>query len=696
MITLAIVSPTKVYAEASVNQGIEKILVTASRTAKANTDLALSSASVEEDIVLQDNSQHLSESLETISGVLINQLSGGQGHNAAIRMPINYGGYTLYLQDNIPLQSAAFYNHNALWWASSTSSLSKLEVIKGAGTSLYGSGAVAATVNVLSAPVSADKNEVSATFAENNYQKYSGSLTQYFSENNGVRVSGGYLKNDGWRDNSAIEKSEFNMLHEIALSDGHSFKTSVIASTLEQQMSSSLNDEAFAQDPTQSGLPPEVEAINPKRKTDYLRISTEYQYQYDSVFLSVIPYYRYRSNNYTATWQPNMPSIESNVNTIGALALFNLLHHEDYETTFGIDIERSEGDAFSFQPTTRTTTGWGAATYPQGHIFYKDSTQFTGISPYVQHLGSLSDNLSYSLGLRFDHNKYEFDNHLPVYDDDGFGNRSIENRRDSYSHLSPKASLNYKLNDETSLYLRFANAIRIPTASELYHLKTKETSAQLSELKEETSDTFELGYKANFNKLSIEAAYYVMNVEDAIVTAYDDFGSSYRVNAAKVDHTGIELGVQYQMSETLSIAFAASRSRHTFDHYIQDAGRVDYRTQLSKEVDLSGNHLPMAPEYVANLRVNYRDLWVEGLRWIFELKSIGDYWMNAENSRKYSGYTIGNIKANYDISENLRVHFRIANVTDKKYALQSEIRYGSTRIQAGAPSTVYVGLSYQF
>jgi len=696
LITMAILSPTYSYAEANTAQGIEKILVTASRTAKANTDLALSSSSVEEDVIVQDNSQHLSESLETISGVLVNQLSGGQGHNAAIRMPINYGGYTLYLQDNIPLQSAAFYNHNALWWASSNSSLSRLEVIKGAGTSLYGSGAVAATVNVISAPVSANKNELTATLSENNYQKYNASFTNQFNDNNGVRISGAYLKNDGWRDHSAIEKSEVNVLHEVDLKGSHSLKTSIVASTLEQQMLSSLNDEQFAEDPTQSGLPAEVEAIDPKRKTDYLRVSSEYQYQYDALYLSVIPYYRYRSNNYTATWQPNMPSVESNVNTIGALALVNFLHHSDYETTFGIDLERSEGDAYSYQPTTRTTTGWGAATYPEGHVFYNDKTLFTGISPYIQHIGSLTSALNYSVGLRFDHNKYEFDNNLPVYDDDGFGNRSIENRSDSYSHLSPKASVNYKLNEQSSVYFRFANAIRIPTASELYHLKTKETSAQLSELKEETSDTYEVGYKANFDKLSIEAAYYLMNVDDAIVTAYDDFGASYRVNAAKVDHSGVELGVQYQASDIISFAFAFSRSRHKFDHYIQDEGRVDYRTKLSREVDLSGNHLQMAPEYVANFRVNYNDVLVDNLRWIFELKSIGDYWMDAENSRKYSGYSIVNIKASLAISDKLKAHLRVANATDKKYALQSEIRYGSTRIQAGAPRTIYAGLSYQF
>ena len=114
----------------------ERITVTANRKENLDTDLAMSVDSVNADELALDNGQHLAESLNSLSGVLINQLQGSQGHNAAIRMPINYGGYYLYLQDNIPLQSPAFFNHNALWWSSFNSNVARLEVLKGAGTAL--------------------------------------------------------------------------------------------------------------------------------------------------------------------------------------------------------------------------------------------------------------------------------------------------------------------------------------------------------------------------------------------------------------------------------------------------------------------------------------------------------------------------------------------------------------------------------
>ncbi|MCF2859975.1 TonB-dependent receptor [Pseudoalteromonas sp. SMS1] len=691
LITIALLQADLANAQHDGTDTIEQIIVTASRSAKANTDLALSVGSVSKEVIRNDNAQHVSESLETIPGVLLNQLSGGQGHNAAIRMPINYGGYTLYLQDNVPLQSAAFYNHNALWWASTNSSTSRLEVIKGAGTSLYGSGAVAATVNVLSAPVENSVNEFATTFGEHGYNRFNGALTHHWSEQNGVRVSAAYLDNDGWREHSSVKKSEFNVLHEFAIDNKHSLKTSLIASQLDQQMLDALEGDEFEADPTQSGLSQNVLNIDPRRDTNYLRLSAEYQYDDAEFYASVIPYLRYRSNDYIATWQPNMPNVESTVRTLGLLVLSNFQHHSNFETTVGIDIERSEGEAYSYQPTTTTPPGKTPITYPEGHIFYHDTTRYTGISPYIQHIGHINEQLSYAIGARYDHNQYDFDNHRPVYDDDGFNNRSIPSRSDTFKHLSPKASLNYKLQDNASMYIRYASAIRLPTTSEMYHLKTKETSAQLSALREETSDTYEIGYKANIDNLSIEAAYYIMDVNDAIVTAYDDLMSSYRTNAGEVRHQGFEFGAHYTLDASWSVAFAYSQSKHEFGHYIQDQNRQD-----RDEKDFTGKSLQMAPEYVANVRLNHTSQRFDGLQVTAELKSIGDYWMDAANTEKYDGYTIANIKVNYQLSDALKLHARIANLTDKKYALQAEKRYGRERIQPGAPQTAYLGLSYTF
>ena len=673
---------------------VERMTVTATRRESLDTDLAMSVKGVGKEELALDNGQHVAESLNSISGVLIDQLSGGQGHKAAIRMPMNTGGYYLYLQDNIPLQSAAFFNHNALWWSSFNSNVARMEVLKGAGTALYGSGAVAATVNILSADVAeSPQTSVDLMLGEDEYTKVQASHSNKLSDTQGFRVSGSYLKNDGWRDHTASERGEITLRHELDLGDNERLVTSFVASDLEQEMAGSLSATQLKYDRTNAGLDDEdkVETpildSDPLRKTQYMRLSTQWDKVDGNNFYSLISYYRYRTNDYTATWNQNMPRIESKVQTLGLLALANFEHNNDSETTIGIDIELTEGDLLSYQPLDFTTTGWGADTFVEGEKFYDDTTQFISISPYIQHKRRLTENLDLTLGARYDYAQYDFDNHLGVYGDIGHGFISLKNRSDDFNHFSPKASLNYHLTEDSSVYIRYANSFRLPTAGSIYHLTTKD-SGDAKAVDPETSDTYELGYKANWKTVSFDTAIYYMDVDDGIVHAYNqDTGYRYLTNAARVIHKGIEASISWQINEQFNISTAYSQSKHEFDEY----------------EDLGGNEMSAAPEYIANVRVRYMPSFLQGFTAMLEVQSIGEYWLDDKNSqdadgndRIEDGYTIGNFKARYQVSEQLSFNARILNITDEEYAQEASYRYSKTTYSPGAPRTAYVGLSYQW
>ena len=668
--------------------GFERITVTASRQESLDTDLAMSVKGVGEEELALDNGQHVAESLNSISGVLIDQLSGGQGHKAAIRMPMNTGGYYLYLQDNIPLQSAAFFNHNALWWSSFNSNVARMEVLKGAGTALYGSGAVAATVNILSADIAESaQTSVDLMLGEDEYTKVQASHSNKLSDTQGFRIAGSYLKNAGWRDHTGSERAEITLRHELDLGDNERLVTSFVASDLEQEMAASLEEPAYSNDKTNSGLSETVLASDPLRKTQYMRLSTQWDKVDGNNFYSLIPYYRYRTNDYTATWNSNMPKVEQEVQTLGLLALANFEHNSDSETTVGMDIELTEGNMLSYQPLDFTTTGWGADTYIKGEKFYDDTTQYISISPYIQHKRSLTENLDLTLGARYDYAKYDFDNHLGVYGEIGHGKISVENRTDNFNHFSPKASLNYHLSENSSVYLRYANSFRLPTASSIYHLTTKDDGNPKA-VDPETSDTYELGYKANWETVSFDTAIYYMDVDDGIVHAYNE-NTGYRelTNATRVIHKGIEASISWQVNEQLNISTAYSQSKHEFDEY----------------EGFAGNEMAAAPDYIVNVRVRYMPSFLQGFTAMLEVQSIGEYWLDDANTqddegndRIEDGYTIGNLKARYQVSKQLAFHARVLNITDEEYVQEASYRYRKTTYSPGAPRTAYVGLSYQW
>jgi len=666
---------------------LERITVTANRKENVDTDLAMSVQSINKEELSLDNGQHVAESLNSISGVLIDQLSGGQGHKTSIRMPINTSGYYLYLQDNIPLQSPAFFNHNALWWSSFNTNVERVEVLKGAGTALYGSGAVAATINILSENIAEQPStSLGGTLGEYDYGKVQMSHSEKTSKEQGYRISSSYLTNNGWRDHTGSERFEVNFRHEYELSANERLVTLFVASDLEQEMAGRLTEDLYENDKTNSGLSDEVLASDPLRKSKYARLSTQWDKFSGDNYYSLIPYVRYRSNDYTATWNPNMPKVESKVKTIGLLGLANFEHGIDTETTVGMDIELSEGDQLSSQPLDYTTTGWNADTYVKGERFYDDTVKYTSVAPYFQHKRQLADNLILTVGARYDHANYDFNNHLGVYGDIGHGKLSLHDRSDNFNHFSPKASLNYHLTDHSSTYLRYANSFRIPTAGSLYHLSTK-YSEDLKSLKPEVSDTYELGYKANIDTITLDAAIYYMDVSDGIVSKYDDNDQRYLTNASRVIHKGFEVATHWQMSNEFNLSVAYSKSKHEFD----------------EDDNYSGNEMKMAPDYIANVRLRYTPAALIGFSSMLEMQSIGKYWMDDANSqdaegndRIYGGYTILNLKVRYKVNAKLSFNARILNLTDKAYAQEAEYRYRKVSLSPGSPRTLYVGLNYQW
>ncbi len=670
---------------------IERMIVTATRKESLDTDLAMSVHGINKAELEMDNGQHLAESLNSISGVLIDQLSGGQGHKTAIRMPMNTSGYYLFLQDNVPLQSAAFFNHNALWWSSFNSNVGRMEVLKGAGTALYGSGAVAATVNILTEPVAEQvETSIDAMLGEDDYGKIQISHSNNLSKQQGIRISASYMTNDGWRDHTASERAEINLRHEYEISSNESLITSFVASDLEQEMAAGLNDEQIENDRTNSGLSDDVLASDPLRKTQYFRLSTQWEQVNADSYYSLIPYLRHRTNDYTATWNKNMPKVESQVMTFGLLGLVNFEHNSDSETTLGFDLELSEGEQLSYQPIDfETEPNWKGEIdfFTQGEKFYDDTTVYTSISPYLQHKRNLTNNLDLTVGFRYDYAKYDFDNHLGVFGDIGHGKISIADRDDDFSHFSPKASLNYHLSENTSTYLRYANSFRLPTAGSLYHLTTKDSDVA-EPVDPETSDTYEIGYKGNFESITFDAAIYFMDVDDGIVHAYNNQGQRYLTNAARVLHKGIELSTFWLISEEVNLSVAYSKSRHEFD----------------EDDQYSGNEMKMAPDYIANVRLRYSPNFLAGFSSQLELQSIGEYWMDDANStdadtgldRTYDGYSVVNLKARYQVTPQLSFNARILNLADKVYAQEAEYRYGRNSWAPGAPRTAYIGMSYQW
>ena len=127
---------TYLFAQDSIVE-LSQISVTQTKQEEQNLTLASSISKKDKNEVDLDQASTQKELLNSLSGVRVERTSSGVGHTTAIRMPNTTSNYYLFLQDGIPIQSSGFFNHNALAFTSFETA-SSVEVLKGAGSALYG------------------------------------------------------------------------------------------------------------------------------------------------------------------------------------------------------------------------------------------------------------------------------------------------------------------------------------------------------------------------------------------------------------------------------------------------------------------------------------------------------------------------------------------------------------------------------
>ncbi len=664
-------------ADQAEQENIETIVVTATREQQNNQDVAASIGVKSAEEIALDAAAWQKELLNSIAGVRISQTGSSLGHMTSIRMPLNTGPYYLFLQDGVPVQSSGFFNHNGLAYTN-YSSAGSAEVLKGAGTALYGSDAIAATINILSKDTAmSDGVTAKASAGSAGFIKL-GVAAGHQYENSAIGVEASHASSDGWREHSATRRDEVNLTHELEIDDRNHLKTILSANHSDAEMAGSIigldeleeNPESVGD--IQSALDSGLEI---KRKFDFSRLSSEWTHQSsDDLKFSSIVYLRQTRNRYTATWQRNLPHNDSQQDSFG-LMLKSTLSGDVTQWIFGADLESTDSSLVYTQLFDYVPSGYGSSV-PAGEIYNYD-VRYTALAPYVRAETALTKQLRLSAGLRYDHNAFDYTNNLQ---DGQYASSSYSRVGDevdpSFHHVSPKLGLAYRFDEHQNAYLRYANGFRIPQASRLYSRATNNADFSLDP---ETTDTLEIGYKFATASRQAEIALYHMTIADSIVRRENSDGDRYYVNGGETLHRGLEASVHQVFNPQFSARLAYSYSIHEF---VDDAVYGD-------------NEQAGAPKSTSNLRLFYKPAAVPGLTTMLEMENVGEYWLDDQNSRSYDGYRLYHLKGLYSVNKRLSFHAKITNLSDEIYAEQASYSYGKEKYTPGAPRQFLLGLEYQ-
>ena len=658
---------------------LPEVVVSSSREEQLASTTAASVGVIRGEEIRETRGHHPAEIVNRTPGVYVSNF-GGEGHATAIRQPITTKALYAYLEDGVPIRSTGFFNHNALYEINIPQA-GRLEVIKGPGTAVYGSDAVGGVVNAFTRdPSSTPEAEVFVEGGSSTYLRGLGSASTTFGRS-GFRADVNVTRADGWRDQTPYDRQSGSLRWDYTLSERSRLKTLATFTRVDQpgDGGGDLTLEDFESAPSRTYVPIAF------RRVKAARLSTELQVRGEASSFGATLYSRYNELDLLPSWQLGFdPQVwESRHRSVGLLTRYRrVLAPLRTNLSAGVDLEYTPGSRRETEVVPQRA-GQVFTSYATGDVQYDYDVTFWQTSPYAQADISLPGRVQLSLGARYDHIGYDYDNLLSV--EQTGSHRRPASTGVSFDRISPKLGATWELAPNANLFASYREAFRAPSESQLFR---QGSAVSTVDLKPVRAQSWEAGVRTALGGVvTLEATGYSMRLRDDILTFFDpSSGLRLSQNAGATNHRGIELGAGVGFGRGVRLDGAVSYARHSYVEWSPRAG-----------VDYSGNEMELAPRFVGNARLSYRPAFLSSGVVALEWVRLGSYWMDPENTHQYDGHDLFNLFATIPVLEHLELSGRITNLGDRRFAETSSFnQQQGERFRPGAPRQFFLGAQYRF
>ena len=672
-IPLALLLSVNTVVAEEVKQELDEVVVTASRVGEKLSDTPVTISVVDEDAIEKVKYRNPEEILRRIPGVYSHNF-GGESELSSIRVPTHFTNpYTLMLIDGVPTSSygsGSSGNFSEL----NSDNISRIEVVKGPSSALYGSNAIGGVINVITKdPSSTPQARVWTELGESDQWRsgFSGSAS---SDKLSFNVDLSHINSDNWREHSAVDKKAGNLkLQYLPLDQGLlTFKLDYVS--LDNESPGILDEDDFLDNWQQSYHTfaySKLEKITPLLSYTHYLDNAEFKstLALRAIDEESIPNYAIRQQGPFAYVGQLTESESRDVD-------MQVLYARDFETLrskiiAGVDAGLGETDSQQFGLSV---------TFDRVLNKYTDYIN-TGIdddfdittkmyAPYLQFEFSPLEKLRLTAGGRYDDVSYEVDSKVDV---------SKKGDKD-FSNLTPKFGAIYQFSKTLNSYLNISEGFVVPTTSQLL------TSSWANiDLVPEEATNYEVGVRSSFldRKIDLDVAYYMMDIEEKIIAREISAYKKEYFNAGETSQEGIEVMANYAPVDYADLSLAYTYATNKYEEY--SPGRADF----------AGNYLPRSPKHRLNLWLNVQP--VKDLNVEFEMDEISSQYTNDANTAEYSRPTLFNLRVKYNWQQwSFWAH--LENITDKEYA--SYVGYSTSdatsTLYPGKPRTFYAGLSYSW
>ena len=596
----------------------QQIVVTASKYAQRLADLPVSASVIHADLFEKKDINDLEDAMRYVPGVnmIDDQISirgsSGYSRGAGTRVLLEIDGIPYYTGDTGEI----------IWEIIPTPEIERVEVIKGASSSLYGSSAIGGVINVITKGIGTkpvtyiktnigayDKPSYSIWNWSNELRTFSG-LTAAHSErigNLGFSVSLSRLSDMSYK------QSGFYTRYIGFFKGVYDFSTSSSLTFLANSMNQHDGTFLYWKDSRDALVPPAA---------DQGETVTSGRYMFGAIYKDVLSnnfFINVRGSYYRNDWADQTSAQNNSLSNLYRLEVqTNAKLFNNFILVSGVEVtaDKVTSNIFSDQ----TANGFGI--YSQADYKFRFP-------------------LSTTFGVRYDYSKLS--NQIGV------------------SAISPKAGLNYKLTNQMSLRSSFGTGFRAPTLSEAY---TSTSTGGITirpnpNLKPESNWTFEVG--ANYqltNDIDLDAALFdneFYNFIEPTVDPADGFVHFENITRARIQ--GLEFNSNYSFLDDrikLSLNYTYLWAR---DLQLHQALKYRPRHMALASLDYSIGNFDFGADFRYSSKVEQMD---------FELVSLGV----VKDGRKRVDIQVLDLRAAYNLNHfgiPARVFLNVNNVFNYNY-----------------------------
>ena len=666
-------------------QDIENITVTASRAELPISSLSNSISLISQDDLEQISAVHINEALARIPGTWVSR-GNGQESLIAIRSPSLTGagscGAFLVAEDGIAARATGFCNVNQLFDIN-TEQAGSIEVLRGPGNEVHGSGAMHGVINVLSlAPTQEREQSLSLEGGPHDYGriKYTYSNTE---GQHGYRLNLNGNHDGGYKHDSGYDQQKMNFRHDYD-GDDLDIRTLISATNLNQETAGYVSGFEAYKDSDKKKENPNPEAYRDSQSFRWQsRIS---QSLGNGDQLVITPYVRYADMDFAMHFLPGEPIEENGQKNVGVqLAYINQISQQLTMTT-GFDSEYT--DAYLKQ-----TQDGGFSRFPDGkqYDYQVDAivaAAFTGVNY------ELTPATTLNAGARLEYLEYDYNNRMLDGNTDQNGDPCLvpggcrytrpADRKDDFTDLSLNAGIVHELNDQHSITARVAHGFRAPQATELYRLQAGQNVADIDS---EQIDSIELGLRSQYQNLAVSLTSFYMEKDNVI---FQDDGRQNIDNGA-TEHYGLEYGIQWQIADAWDLGVNGTFARHKYTKDVTTP--VPGGTVI---VSTKGNDVDTAPRRMGSAQLGWQA--TEKSRVELEWVYMGKYYTDINNAHKYDGHDLINLRLRHEFNSTIGAGIRVTNLTDEDYAERADYNEFSQndRYFIGEPRSVFADVTLRF